>query len=399
MLMFSFSRKPKIGQRFVVIFDIGSGSIGGAFASIDPGRTPEIIFTTRRDIPFQEKLDFQRFLNSMIKELEEMFVVMQKAGGGIRVEQAFCVLASPWYASQTRIVRFSQPAPFSVTDKALSKLLQKEIDLLKASNLFAHSRVEDQLPQIMEAKNVQVKLNGYEVREPVGKRASELEAAFYISLIPGKIYTSISESITKFWSVRDVHFSSFAFTAFDCIRDIFVDDSSFLFMDISGEVTDISLAKDNVLLESVSFPAGKNMLVRALVKEMKTTPAAAISELDLYLLERSTREHAKQIERILDSVAQEWLVFFENALAELATEFPIPRTLFYTADNNVMKWFENAIRGTSFTKFSSDEGSFAIRFLGSSFLNKFVQVLEPSFQDPFLAIEVMFANKFTSLNK
>ena len=160
MLMFSFSRKPKIGQRFVVIFDIGSGSIGGAFASIDPGRTPEIIFTTRRDIPFQEKLDFQRFLNSMIKELEEMFVVMQKAGGGIRVEQAFCVLASPWYASQTRIVRFSQPTPFSVTDKALSKLLQKEIDLLKASNLFAHSRVEDQLPQIMEAKNIQVKLNG-----------------------------------------------------------------------------------------------------------------------------------------------------------------------------------------------------------------------------------------------
>ena len=230
-------------------------------------------------------------------------------------------------------------------------------------------------------------------------RANAIRPVRTTSRIVNGFKTSISESITKFWSVRDVHFSSFAFTAFDCIRDIFVDDSSFLFMDISGEVTDISLAKDNVLLESVSFPAGKNMLVRALVKEMKTTPAAAISELDLYLLERSTREHAREIERILDSVAQEWLVFFENALAELATEFPIPRTLFYTADNNVMKWFENAISGTSFTKFSSDEGSFAIRFLGSSFLNKFVQVLEPSFQDPFLAIEVMFANKFTSLNK
>lgn len=397
--MFPFRRRPKAGQRFAVIFDIGSGSIGGAFVNIDPGRMPEIIFSTRRDIPFQEKLNFQRFLDSMIKEMGELFITMQKAGSGVKVEQAFCVLASPWYASQTRLVHYNEPAPFSITERGLSKLLQKEIDIFRASPLFERSKVGDELPEIMEAKNIQVKLNGYEVRTPVGKRAADLDVAFYISMTPAKIFRSINESITKFWSLPSVHFSSFAFTAFDLIRDIFAEEQSFLFMDISGEVTDISLSKDNILLESISFPSGKNRLIRAIVEGMKTTPAAAVSELDLYLEHKSTREHAKKIEEILAGASVEWKGFFEDALAQFAAEFPIPLTLFYTADDNVIKWYEKPIREADFTKFSSEEGAFAIRSLGNSFLSKFVQVLEPNFQDTFLTIEAVFANKCASLSQ
>jgi hypothetical protein len=394
-----FSRKPKSGEHFIVIFDIGSGSIGGAFVSIDGNRVPEVIFSTRRDIPVQEKLNFQRFLDSMIKTLEEMFIVMQKAGGGVRVDQAFCILASPWYASQTRIVRYNQATPFIITDKVLTKLLQKEVDLFRSSKLFSRSKVGDELPEIMESKNIQMKLNGYEVKNPYGKRAVELEIALYISMIPANIFRSINKSVTKFWSVPKVHFSSFAFTAFDAIRDVFSNESSFLFMDIAGEVTDISIAKDNVLLESISFPAGKNMLIRALAEGMKTTTSLAAAEMNLFLEGRSSREHAKQVEEILRSATKDWLLYLEDALAQFAMEFPIPRTLFYTSDDNVIKWFGDSIDETNFAKFSSEDGSFVVRSLGNQFLSKFVQVQEPSFQDPFLAIETMFANKLTTLLK
>ncbi len=391
-------RKSKNGEHFIAVFDIGSGSIGGAFVSIAPNKNPEIIFATRRDIPFQEKLNFQRFLETMVKTLEEMFAAMQKAGGGIKIEQAFCVLASPWYASQTRLIRYNQPEPFVVTEKGLNKIIQKEIELFRDSKLFARSKVANTAPEIMESKNIQIKLNGYEVRNPYGKRVSELEIALYISMIPANIFKSINESIMKFWHVSDVHFSSFAFTAFDTIRDAFVDESSFMFMDISSEVSDISLARDNVLLESISFPAGKNLLIRALVSGMKTTPAAAISELNLYLENKSTKEHAKQIEEILGKATAQWTQFFQDAIAQFATEFPIPRTIFYTTDDNVTKWFEQAIVNASLEKNTPDENTFMIRSLGNSFLNKFVQVLEPDFKDPFIAIETIFANKFTGIN-
>lgn len=394
-----FQHNQKNGQRFVIVFDIGSSSIGGAFVSIDQDKPPEIIFATRKDIPFQEKLNFPRFLELMIKTLEEMFTSMQKAGGGVKVSQACCVLASPWYASQTRLVHYNQHEPFTVTEKGLNKLIQKEIEIFRNSKLFMHGKVGETMPEIMESKNIQMKLNGYEVRDPFGKRVSELEVALYISMIPSNIYRSINDSIMKFWHVDNVHFASFAFTAFDTIRDIFSDESSFLFMDISGEVTDISLAKDNVLLESISFPVGKNMLIRNLAEEMNVPVALANSELNLYLEDKSTPAHVKQMEATLIPAAKEWLRLFENALAELAVEFPIPRTMFYTTDNNVNKWFRDAIETTDFKKFAQDDGEFSIRSLGSEFLGRFVKVVEPDFQDQFLAIEAIFAKKIYSLNK
>lgn len=394
-----FKHNAKKGQHFIIVFDIGSASIGGAFVSIDSTRQPEVIFTIRRNIPFQEKLNFQRFLDSMIKTLEEMFETMQKSGGGVRVDQAFCILASPWYASQTRLVHYKQEKPFKITEKGLNKIIEREINLFRESKLFARSKVGDIPPEIMESKNIQMKLNGYEARNPYGKSVSELEIALYISMIPSNIFTSINDSIINFWHVPPVQFSSFAFTAFDTIRDIFVDETSFLFIDISGEVTDISLAKNNVLLESISFPAGKNALIRAIVKNMHASPAAAISEMNMYLEAESTLDHGRQIEEILTKEIMEWKIFFEDALSQFATEFPIPRTIFYTADENVAEWFEDAIKNADFSRFSPEDGKFAVRSLGNAFLSKFIKVLEPDFQDPFLAIETIFANKFTNINK
>jgi hypothetical protein len=394
-----FKRKPKSGQHFIVVFDLGSSSIGGAFASVDSGKVPEIIFATRRDIPFQEKLNFQRFLDSMIKTLEEMFVALQKAGGGVKVDQAYCVLASPWYASQTRLVHFNQPTPFVVTERGLDKLLAKEIELFRGSKLFARSKVGDAAPEIMESKNIQVKLNGYEVRSPFGMRVTELEVALYISMIPANIHAAINSSIRKFWNVPNVHFSSFSFTAFDTLRDIFADEHSFLFLDISGEVTDISIAKDNVLLESISFPAGKNMFLRALIKELGMSPEVALSEWRLFIEGKSTRDHGQAVENVLNDTAAQWLAFFEDSLVQFAAEFPIPRTIFYTADDDVLRWFEGVIKRVNFARLSSEDGSFVIRGLGNNFLSKFVQVIEPDFQDSFLAIETIFANKFISLSK
>lgn len=393
------SKSGKGSQQYVAIFDVGSGSIGGAFASIEDGKVPQIIFSTRKNIPFQEKLDFQRFFDSMIKTLEEMFMEMQKASNQIKVNKVFCVLASPWYASQTRLIHYEQTTPFTITEKGLNKLINKEIELFRDSNIFTRSKTGDVLPEIMESKNIQMKLNGYEVRDPIGKHAARLDIALYISMIPRNIHKSIEISIEKFWHVPTVHFSSFSFTTFDVLRDIFSEESSFLFIDISSEVTDISLAKDNVLLESISFPVGKNMLIRGLVDEMKITSTAAAAALTLYLEGKPIRENTRQVEEILDKKSAEWRRLFEDSLAQFASEFPIPRTIFYTADDDVAKWCEKAISATNYSYFSKEENSFTVRSLGNAFLGKFVQISEPNFQDPFLSIETIFANKFTSLVK
>lgn len=392
-----FQRKGG-GRRSVAVFDIGSGSIGGAFVNLNPGNIPEIIFSARRNIPVQAELNFQRFLDSMGKTLEGLALAMQKAGGGVRVGEIYVILASPWYASQTRLVRYQQDVPFTVTEKGVGKLVEKEIEAFRNSKLFTHLRAEEGAPEIMESKNIQIKLNGYALTRPYGKKVTELEIAVYVSMLPANIRSLITESLAKFWHAK-THFSSFSLTTFDAIRSVFPEEPSFLFLDISGEVTDISLARDNILLESMSFPSGKNALIRAIAEIMKISPALAASELELYAQKKSSLEHAKRIGEILKEEAEEWRAFLKEALARFAAEFPIPRVIFYTADDVVSQWFETTIAETKFSRWGEAEDGFVVRALGNTLLNKFVRVAAPDLEDPFLSVEAIFANKLSSLYK
>lgn len=393
-----FKHLRKDAERVVAIFDIGSGSIGGAFVGITAGESPEILFTVRRDIPFQEKLNFRRFLDAMTKTLEEIAKSLKESGVGLHAEEAYCVLASPWYASQTRLVRFAQETPFTVTKSGLDELVQKEISALRDSKMFDRAKMGEALPEIMETKNLQIKLNGYETKDPLKKKTSELELALYISMVPANIRRTISASIGKFWKPWNVHFSSFSLAAFETLRETFPDDRSFLFADISGEVTDISLVRNGVLFESLSFPSGKNFLIRGLLHKTKTSAMLVNSELDLYAKHESTLEHAKQINDVLGESTKEWQGFFGDALTQLALEFPIPRTIFYTADNNVAEWLGGAIREEGARRFSREEGAFRVISLSDTFLSKHIRTALPDFQDSFLAIEAIFAYKLSSFN-
>lgn len=390
-----FPNTERAGQRFVAIFDVASASIGGAFVRLDVGKPPEIIFTTREDIPFQEKVQFSRFLDAMRKTLETVFLSMQKAGGGVAIEEAYCVLSSPWYASQTRLIQYDRPEPFLVTKKGIDRLLEKEIELFKESKVFQRSRIDGEPPVIIESKNIQIKLNGYPVTLPVGKQTRLLELALYLSVTPANIYANIQGAITKFWSVPKVHFSSFSLTAFDTIRDLFPHEESFLFMDISGEVTDLSLARGGVLLESISFPSGKHMLIRSLIDKLHTTPAAAVSDMDLFFEGKATKEHADRMEDILSESTEEWLVFFRDALAQIGEEFPLPKMIFYTADEDVARWYAETI--TEKVRVDGEDAGFALKFLGTDLLKTFVTTDPTTHADPFLEIETLFTKKLFDL--
>jgi len=168
-------------------------------------------------------------------------------------------------------------------------------------------------------------------------------------------------------------------------------------MDISGEVTDLSLSRDGVLLESISFPSGKHMLVRAVISGLKTTPAAALSEMDLFLEHKASREHEEQIAKVLAEATGEWLVFFRDALAQISEEFPLPKTIFYTADGDVAEWYARAITEKLYP--DRDDIGFSLKFLGTDLLKAFVTTDPTTHADPFLEIETLFAKKYLGLQK
>jgi hypothetical protein len=386
--------KKKEGQNFIAVFDIGSASVGGAFVLLEEGKLPQVVFTTRIDIPFQKELNFQRFFMSMQDTLQNVFTAMKKAGGEVAIDHAFCVLASPWYASQTRLVRHApDKTPFVVTEKLVEELIQREVAAFRSSKLFSSSRVDDALPEIMEAKNIQMRLNGYETKNPYGQKADELRIALYLSMIPPKIFTSIQEAIEKSWNTRRVHLNSFSYIVYNTIRDLYPLEPSFLFLDISGELTDVSLVKEGVLTESLSFPIGKHMLIRAIMHGKKAPSEVAQSDLALFLVDAISSDYAGKVGELIDGAKKEWLSFFEDGLSKFAEDFPIPPLVFYTSDEDIAPWYKERILEARFSTFTIQEGEFTVKFLGSTMFLEHVAIPEPAFRDPFIALPAIYAKK------
>src|ERR1035437_8460993 len=131
---FLFGSKKK--EKIVAIFDIGSGSVGGAFARIptDGKGVPFIMKSksVRNDIKYHENFNFDLFLKDMIDALSQSANSLYNKKIGAP-DEIVCVLASPWYLSETRTVKMSKDEPFTFSKSIASELIQKEISGLTES--------------------------------------------------------------------------------------------------------------------------------------------------------------------------------------------------------------------------------------------------------------------------
>jgi len=372
--------------------------VGSAAVKLESNKNPLILYATRERILMQEYLDFNRFLTSTVDVLGKVAEDLQKNASGFKPQTVFFVFASPWYASQTRIVRYKRDDEFLVTREGVDQLINKEVDNFRNTKIHQSGKESDELPQIVEVKNIQIKLNGYETDKPFGKHANEIEIVLYISVSPTHIINKFKDSVGRIWHSDNVLISSFSYVSFDTIRDIYMNEKNFLFLDITGEVTDISLVHNNILYETVSFPVGKYYLLRAIAEESKISLQEAMSRMALYMDGKMKNEDALKLARLLDSSLNRWHGFFEDALKQFSQELTLPHQIFFTADSDVGILFEKIMSSTDATKYILDDQQFIIKSLGINFLSNFVRFKEQKYKDVFLSLEAFYANKVFILN-
>ena len=76
--MFGLGSSQKISSP-VLIFDIGSGSVGAALVDIT-GVIPTMLWNVRRPFPFQEKLEYSRYRKGMLETFSSVAALVQKEG-------------------------------------------------------------------------------------------------------------------------------------------------------------------------------------------------------------------------------------------------------------------------------------------------------------------------------
>ena len=274
-----FSRN-KEKSKLVLVFDIGSSSVGGTLFYMEKSRIPKIIMSLREPIILQKTLNIDKFLSSTAKSLDIVVNKIYKAGIG-KPEAIFCVLSSPWHVSQIRVIRLEKNTPFIFTTKLADDLIQKEIALFKEEYLAKYLHTESPV-RLIEFKNIKTMLNGYETAKPLDQKIKEFEMTIFISVSSEYILKKIEETIRKYFHFKNVKFSSFTLSSFAVARDIDINQKNFLLIDIGGEVTDISMIKKNALHESISFPWGLNFIIRGVASALNCSLDEAKTYVSLF---------------------------------------------------------------------------------------------------------------------
>ncbi len=380
-----------------MILDIGSGSVGAALVSLGEGHKPKVVYSVREDILFQDEFKFDRFLSSMLKTTESVLGKLQKKSS-VKVKNMYCVLSAPWYVSRAKIVGIKSAKPVVFTKKKIDDLIKKEIDGIKKDFDTRYKDLTKFGAEIIEVENIFMKLNGYATNDPFGKSAESFEAHLYISMSSQQVIKAIKEKVNKTFAVRNLMFHSFSLSAFSTLRDMYSNLNDFTFMDISGEMTEMSVVRQGALIETVSFSLGKNFILRAIASHLGTVSDDALSSFALHMDEKMSGESKKKMVSTLEFVQKEWLDAFRKNLISLSARTVLPGKIFIITDTPFGQWFSGVLKEGNYSKVSLMGDTFDAEVINPKVLAKFVQFDLNVTRDSFIIIESLFVHRLLNFS-
>lgn len=376
-------------ESLTLIVDIGSASVGASLVIFGKGQPPKIIASIRENISFQEVISSTQFLHAMNQALEKVLKALQgKTKTTVVPKHFFCTLSSPWFILKTRKLSISKNEEFEVTERTIEKFVDDEITKLT-------EELKDILPpqdiRIIEKKIIHIKLNGYEIKNPYKQKTSQLQMAIIVGISSMKVVQSIERKINNFFHAKSVHFGAFPVAAFSAIRDIFPTEKNFLFLDITGEATDVSLIDDDLLTMTVSFPRGKNFFIREISTRFRTVHEEATTLFSMFLRNELEVSKHNEILGIVEHTGNGWLTRFEKVIKTLSENGTLPLKIFFTADTDITPLFLNII-----SKAKSEllmDAVFDVQYLDQHIVSMFVTFETEVMRDPFIVVETLFAEK------
>jgi hypothetical protein len=394
MSLFSFSNN-KSREEVSAVFHIGSGSVDGHLVRLSKISKPEIIYTTKSEISFQKNINLERHFKLMIKAFESVLKDIQKQGilhlnfTGLRnhgIRNAFYIISSPWCVSQTKIMKIKQDRPTEITKDSIEKFVSEQENKFLSNNSNEGSK-------IIEKKIIEAKLNGYKTAEIYGRKAKDIELSFFMTSAPEYALKELKDTARKYFNFRSSHFNSFALCSFSAIRDIYSDKENFIYLDVHGELTDLSIIKDNVFAESASFPAGKNFFIRHISEKLHLSADEAHSLINLYAGKNCDQATLEKVETAIDSALKNWLDNFHSVLTSLSLNMYVPRTIFMAVSDEFSAFLAKKLKEERFSQFSMTDEYFDVIVLNSKSLCEYCESDKNLKKEPFAELECIFLNK------
>lgn len=285
-------------------------------------------------------------ISGVIETCEKAMRTALANAGVKKVKKAIVGIAGELVKGTTTIVHYERANPESRIDfpelkNIIQKVQQKAFDRIQ-QQLTWETGQEDIEVKLINAAIVDVRIDGYQVTNPIGFQGKDVSISIFNAYAP-MIHLGALQTIAD---ELKIDLLSIAAEPYAVARSIDYDDAldfNAIFIDIGGGTTDIAVVRNGGLEGTKMFAFGGRAFTKKLALELQITFEEAESLKIKYSEGKLGNDVSQKIEQILQSDCQVWLGGVELSLAEFAESDVLPSKILLCGGGSALPGVKKAL--------------------------------------------------------
>jgi hypothetical protein len=334
--MISFFSK-KYGTSLLV--DIGNGSVSAALVDFS-GKKPLVVSYSRVAFVTGERPRADSLTAKVVSAIDSAVkkTVSFKTHRGFfknGISSVTISFASPWFSAKTKKISVKDNSKSRITRDFIDKIVSKERKIFEKETGLSG----------LECFPVEAEIKGYKIENILGKETENFFLTLYVSAADPNLLGSVLKIISKKTGIlsENINVHTFPFVTSRVIHSFFPNETEFLMMDITGEITDMTLVSSGKIEKMVSFPSGRNSVLRKIADNFSVSVEIAGSLFNLYLNNKLENETLEKMGMIVSSWLDDWSKHLTESLSEFSTEAS-PRKIYLTSDKDMADFIRKIIK-------------------------------------------------------
>ena len=402
---YSYLLEGQINGRLALLIDIGNGTITSGLVLFGKNNLPRFLYGMNTPFVVKDKVSAAELFSSMKTVLDSVVATTIKQVSNNQplknrnIENTLISFSSPWFITKTKDVHISEEKPFLVDGSFLGNISKKEEELFKQELSAEVDGNKKNSFSVIEKNIIHTKINGYSVDRSLGQKTKDFNASVFLSAIDKDVVEKVIDIISNHTHIsrEKILIHTFPLILFSTIRDNFSPEPDFILMDITSEVTDITLVTDDVVTKTGSFPFGRNFILRQIAKTFNCSETVAESMLHIYMDGSVNNQNYLPMQNLVGGLEKEWAIYFEDVLSTLSPDMALPKNIYITADSDVTPIFVDFLKLPKVDATANFRKNLNIININKEVLSRFYESDSKKQEDVFITLLLIFYNKLLFL--
>jgi len=259
----------KSSDRYGLLVDIGSGSVGIAVCHSTDQKSPHIVWSHREHIPLRNIESISDSSRAIVTSLMHNMMEFEGQGraaldtyrAGAKITTVQATVAAPWAYTTTRTVKYNQDEPFEVT-----KHLVQDLAIAAGQQAIEEFGQQHSLESLGISETSRCALdtyaNGYRLVEPNKQEANTVSVTQATTLARTEIITALNEMNQKLFGSTTLQITSYMLANYFATRTLIPHVYDVCLVDVTDEATEIGIVRDGSLQYSTHVAFGRASIAR-----------------------------------------------------------------------------------------------------------------------------------------